>query len=469
MDPTKTKGKPSRLEKLGYMATTKERVSYGTYFVGQNIFYVFLSLFLLTFFTDIGIPPATVAWVTLIVKVWDAVNDPIFGGFVDKVRFKNGKFLPWLRISLIAIPIATILLFAVPSNLSTTVKTIWVALAYVLWDTAYTICDVPIFGLVTTITSNLRERAGFMTIGRMSGISAAVAVMVVVPQIRTAIGGWLPTAILMSVVGVVLLVPICITAKERVKPVAVDEDVSIFQLFGYVLKNKYMMVFYGSVLVTGSFAINQGLSMHFARHALGDEGLTTLIALASLVPVVLTGFFIQPLLKKYDKYTLYMAGVIGTAVLTVVSFIVGYKNLNIYLLVLVLKGIPLGLSNMLMFMFTPDCAEYGMYKSGIDASGVSFSVQTFSAKFTAAIATSLGALVLTFIGFIEGEGAVQMDGFADKLWIAQNVSSLIGVVLSGLLLTQYKLRDKYVQVMVKCNAGEITREEAENLLKDANF
>ena len=38
-----------------------------------------------TYFTDIGITAALVAIVALITKVWDAINDPIFGMIMDKV------------------------------------------------------------------------------------------------------------------------------------------------------------------------------------------------------------------------------------------------------------------------------------------------------------------------------------------------------------------------------------------------
>ena len=451
------------------MVTRQEKISYSTYFVGQNIFYIFLMIFLMPFFTDIGIPPSTVVIITLTVKVWDAINDPIFGGFVDKIKFKSGKFVPWLRISLFAIPIATILLFATPVDMSVTMKAIWVSVAYILWDTAYTICDVPIFGLITTITSNLRERTGLMAIGRVSGMCAALLVMIIVPSVREAIGGWFPTAVLLSVIGVILMVPICFTAKERVKPVVTDDEPSLLQLIGLVARNKYMLIFYGSVLITGSTAIGTTLSMYFSRYALGDEGLMSLVSLSVLFPTIVIGLFIQVLLKKYDKYTLYTFGLIGNIVMTIIAFFVGYQNFYLYILMQLLKGIPLGFTAILMFMFTPDCVEYGLYKSGIDASGISFSIQTFSAKFTSAIATAIGAMLLTFIGFIEGEGAAQLPEFASRLWLGQNMIPIIGCVLGLVLLLKYKLRDQYVQVMTRCNAGEISREEAEKQLENAKF
>lgn len=94
--------------------TKREKFSYGMYFMGQNVFYGLIG-YMTTYFTDIGITAALVAVVALITKVWDAINDPIFGMIMDKVHFKKGKFLPWLRMSVIAIPVSTILLFVIPT------------------------------------------------------------------------------------------------------------------------------------------------------------------------------------------------------------------------------------------------------------------------------------------------------------------------------------------------------------------
>lgn len=84
----------AKLNKKGYMTTGGERASYGLYFVGQNIFCIFIYFYLATFFLDVGIGAYAVSFTLLIVKVWDAVNDPIFGGMVDRIRFRNGKFIP---------------------------------------------------------------------------------------------------------------------------------------------------------------------------------------------------------------------------------------------------------------------------------------------------------------------------------------------------------------------------------------
>ena len=54
--------------------TKREKISYGLYFMGQNVFYGLIG-YMTTYFTDIGITAALVAIVALITKVWDAIND----------------------------------------------------------------------------------------------------------------------------------------------------------------------------------------------------------------------------------------------------------------------------------------------------------------------------------------------------------------------------------------------------------
>ena len=79
-----------------YMTTQKERLSYWTYFIGQNIYYNLTAVFISTYLAMQGISLVKVSAVLLIVKIWDAVNDPIFGFIFDRVKFKNGqKSLPW--------------------------------------------------------------------------------------------------------------------------------------------------------------------------------------------------------------------------------------------------------------------------------------------------------------------------------------------------------------------------------------
>ncbi|MDR0817024.1 MAG: glycoside-pentoside-hexuronide (GPH):cation symporter [Clostridiales Family XIII bacterium] len=445
----------------GFLTSIAERGSYGLYFVGQNIYYQLLAIFIIVYFMDVGIPALTVSVVILIVKIWDAINDPVFGGIVDRIKFKKGKFVPWLRISLFAIPAATVLIFAIPEGASVGIKVAWGIVAYVLWDTAYTICDVPIFGLVTTLTDKLQERTTLMAIGRVAAMIAGAAVAILVPGLRTTIGGWLPMAILLSVIALITMVPICFTAKERVNPPAGEKEIGIREMLRFLAHNKYMLIIYGALLISSTTSITNTLGIIVCRYDLGDESLMMTVSAAMIVPSIIAGVLVPFLTKRFDKFKIFFWSTVIATVAGGLVYFIGYNNLTLLLIAVAVRAFPVGFTTVLMFMFTPDCAEYGHYVTGVRATGIAFSVQTFFAKFSAALTSSVAALCLSLIGYVEGANATQAAGFNDKLWAVYIIVPTAGSLISLFALRFYKLRDKTVQVMTMANAGEITHEEAE--------
>ena len=92
-----------------YLTSKLERFNYSFYFLGQGMTYVMCYSFLQQYALDAGISALLFAGVAFAIKAWDAVNDPIFGILLEKIHFKSGKFLPWIRISILAIPLSTVL------------------------------------------------------------------------------------------------------------------------------------------------------------------------------------------------------------------------------------------------------------------------------------------------------------------------------------------------------------------------
>ena len=443
-----------------------ESASYVLYFMGQNIFYFIIFYYMNTYFTDVGISVLMVAAISLVVKIWDAVNDPIFGGIIDKVKFKKGTFVPWLRVSLVGIPLATILMFSIPSDLSSGFKAVWACVAYLLWDTTYTICDVPIYGLVTTMTANQQERTKLNAIGRVFATLAIGVTTIVIPTFRNLIGGWTATIILLSLIAVITMIPVCFSAKERIKPVQNQQEVGLKEMFSYVKGNKYLLVYYIAYLVRGGFNVMNAWGLYVARHCLENEAMQSLTSVLAFVPAIACDALVPVICKKYDKFKVFYVGLVLTIAANLLRWFVGYENVTAYLIVSVITCIPGCLTGAILFMFTPDCAEYGYYKSGISCPGITFSVQTFFVKLESAVMTAFSALVLGMLGFVSGEGAVQSADFASKLWTASCIIPTIGIIISLVILRAYKLNDHDVQLMAKCNTGEITREEAEAQMKE---
>lgn len=390
---------------INWQTSPKERNSYLVYFAGQNIFYFLVANFLTTYLMMTGIDMAKAGMVVMAVKIWDAVNDALFGAIFDKVKFKSGnKCLPWVRISTFLIPAASIMLFSIPSASPEAVKLIWFAIAYIFWDTAYTICDVPIYTMVTTITSNLDERNTLMSRRQiLSGVGIAIitGAFTILPSENVGLSyTW--TVVIVSILGAALMIPIGITGKERnyVRTQS-EENFSILAMFKYLVHNKYLLIFYGGYIVANAFLTNNTLSLVASYYLFGDSLFNLLIGAMSIPAQLVAAVLVPIILRKHDKFKVYFWGNVGIIVSSVLIFVVGYSNPWVFIALTIIRTVPASIVGIMNFMFTPDCAEYGKFKTGTDAKGITFAIQTFSAKITAAVSSSMGMIILGFFGWKE--------------------------------------------------------------------
>ena len=436
-----------------------ERTTYGLFAFGAILSYYMIMSYLQLYMTNIGISAAAVGLIFIFAKVWDAVNDPIFGVIVDKLNFKRGKYRPWLRISSIFIPVATILLFVIPNGFSVQIKILWSAIAYVLWDTAYTMYDVPMSAIVTAMTESQFERAKLYSLAAffvyLGGIIVAIAVPMLYPTI-----GWGMTVLIIGVLSFVSMAALPAKAKERHLGTA-EREISIKEILLSLIRNKYLLIFTLAAIIGSVTNFALTLNGYFAIYCLGSATWITPIALATAVPVLFVVLFVPKLFKKVDKFKAYIVTRFITIGIDILIFTLGYANTTVLLALIVIKNIFAAVWGVSAIMFIADCVEYGQFRTGERTQGIAFSTKAFTNKIIVALTGALAMFCLSAYGFVSGVGAVQSQFTINGIWFLYAFMPIVGSALSvAILLLFYKLRDKDVQIMTRANNGEITREEA---------
>lgn len=458
------------------MTNSRERMSYYSFFMGQDAIYAIVTTFLTTYLLFQGINPAKSAVVMLAVKIWDAVNDTIFGVIFDSVRFKsNKKFLPWLKISTYCIPVTTVLIYVIPGSLSESYKLVWFAVAYILWDTAYTLCDVPIFGIVTVMTERIDERTSLLSYKSIwSGIGAGIATIVATVLVGENVGlSFGLGALIIAVFSFAVMTPVSYNVKERITAVE-DEKFTLRRMFRYLFQNKYLLIYYVGYLFHAGFGVSGSLMLLVSYYMFHNSQFSLFILALSVLPMLICALLVPKLIARFDKMRLYLLCCLLNIVFSILTWVAGYDSIVIFSVLSVLRSIPAAFAGVTMFMFTPDCAEYGKFKSGIEAKGITFALQTFMAKLTGAISGSLGLFLLKFFDWT----AVRAESFQDLqqlaiqqsatamsgLWFIYNMIPVIGMVIAFIIWCFYRLKDKEVQIMADANSGKISQEEALRLL-----
>lgn len=435
------------------------KISYTAYFAGQICFYSLVGMYINTFMTDIGISLAAVGLILVLARVWDAINDPIFGIIVDRMKWKSGaKYLPWIKISTGLITAFSIAIFVCPASMAPGMKTAWVGLAYICWGMSYTMCDIPIYALPTAMTDDTKERSVIISYGRMACTVAGSIINLLFPVLRSTLG-WTATGVIFAVAGCLLMLPAGFNIQEK-KTVKTAEKINLASAMSGLLKNKYLIIYYIGYLVMGCVNFQFGVALYFARYCLGNESKASIVSLATMIPSFVVMFLVPIAIKKFDKFKIYHVCLIVAAALGFVRYFAGYENAPLFYGLLVVQGLFTAVTGMMQFMFTPDLVEYGTFINGPGSEGIMFSIQTFSGKLVSAIGGALSMVLLGLYGFKTGENVVQTATAVNGIWACSALFPSIGMALSAIVLILYKLRDNNVQVMARANNGSISREEA---------
>ena len=430
-----------------FVTNRLERLAYGGYFMGQNLIYFLVYQFLMLFYTDVvGITAGAVGTMFLIARIFDAVNDPIMGIIVDKTNLEGGKFIPWIKLVIFLMPLTTVILFIKVGGGGIN-SLIYAYITYLIWGIIYTISDVPIFALATVMTHNSNERVTLISIGRIGAGLGSVIISLFFMTLLSKIA-WTGTVLLLATLALLSMLPLRYLGRERYV-YQQKEVLSLKKIFSFVLNNKYLLIFYGAIIMasltnTSTVSIN-----YFAIYNLGNEFYISTLTIANMIPMLLVPFVLPPLIKRYGKKKIFIMAFIVAILSSLAFYLIGYSNIVWVHLFTTIKGIA-QVPTFMIGLFTVDCIEYGTYTTNERAEGISFSLQTFTAKLSAAVAGAISGFVLERVGY--EAGVIQTPQTLNGIWNMYVLYPIFGAVIAIIIMWRYyDLTEKQVDDMILFN------------------
>ena len=120
-----------------------EKFGYGLGDLASNIVFQVVINFMMYFYTDVfGIGAAAVGTLMLVVRLFDAVTDPLMGGIADRTNTRWGRYRPYLVWIAVPYGILAVMTFTTP-DLSDSGKLVYAYITYALLMTAYTAINIP--------------------------------------------------------------------------------------------------------------------------------------------------------------------------------------------------------------------------------------------------------------------------------------------------------------------------------------
>ena len=161
-------------------------IGYGLGDAGTGLAATQLGFYLFAFFTcTAGLPAFIAGSLLMVIKVWDAINDPLIGWLSDHTKTRWGPRLPWMLGGAVPLGISLAALWWVPPGGIAQRTTYYVVMAILLM-TAYTSVNLPYAALSTELTTDKRIRtrlnAARFTGSILAGLSGLIVASLVLNQ-----------------------------------------------------------------------------------------------------------------------------------------------------------------------------------------------------------------------------------------------------------------------------------------------
>lgn len=419
-------------------------LGYGMGSLGKDFALGVISSYLLVFYTDVlGITAAAAGFILVVTKIWDAINDPIMGSIVDRTNSKWGRFRPYILLVPIPLAVFSVLCFVAP-DFSTTGKFIYALVTYTITGMLFTAYDVPLWGMLPSITENDNDKNKCISIGRFfTSLAMLLATSFALPLIHK-LGGGTEVAnlkvgypkfmIIIGVISVVFALITFISTKE--KPIVENKVKSenIFKEFIGVLNKPLLTVFIAMTLQGIVLVLPNVVGAYYVIYYIGRPDLISLYFLTCggfglLAPVVASIS-----LKKISAKKLTIIAMLGGIIVSLIAYFVPSNNITLLFAMFAIFGLFSAMPMVTITSMLMETGEYIARVKGRRADGVIFSLNSFAIKCGTAVASGISSVVLTVThynpGAFEQAASVGVGLNATRTLIVAGLYLLVILVVS---------------------------------------
>lgn len=391
---------PENQDKL----SLKTKLFYGIGDIGNAIVNSAIQFFLLIFYTDGALlPPALVGSALLVGKIWDAINDPLFGWFSDRTSSKRfGKRRVFMIFGAIPLGLSIALLWFVPKGLDQIGIFVWIALTFILFDTIWTLTNVPYYSLTSELTEDYDERSSLTSFRMILAVPAYLVGAALTPAIvgmfAVKYTGYGFIGILYGVIAAAALLVSASGIRE--KPAIIDNKsgISPIKAIQFTFKNKpFVRLIIAYLIMNLSFALIKTLMAYFLTYQLNMEKEVPLFMGLLLIVVVICIFPWKKLSEKWDKGPAYGLGMAIGAISVGACFFFPHQPTVLIYFVAITAGIGFAANWVFPWSMMADVVDYDRLETGDYRSGMYYGVWGLATKISEAIAiASTGWLLALF-------------------------------------------------------------------------
>lgn len=420
------------------------------------------------FLTDIArldLRLVSLFWV--VVTIWDAVNDPLFGVLSDRTRTRWGRRRPYLLFGAVPFGVTFALLWLVPAVESQAALFAYYTVVYILFEASFTAVSCPYVALTPELTHDHDERTSLVTYRMAFNIGASLAApllfgLVIFPMFPARD----PRAfrVIGLICGAISIPPFLIAflaTRER-SEFQEESALPLWNSLRFVLRNvafRYTLAI--RILSWMPVVIAQAIFAYFLIYWTGmTEDETSLVQAAIMVVALLCLPLVLWLARRLEKKTAYIIAAASWAVVMLAILLVPQGAKAPAYVIAALAGFGVSAAHLLPRAMEPDVLEVDELMSGRRQEGAYTGVAVFVDKLARALILGLLPAVLYWSGYVQPTAADPVPPQpASALRALQLLISILPALLlavSILVAQRYPItRQRYAEIHQKLVARRL--------------
>jgi glycoside/pentoside/hexuronide:cation symporter, GPH family len=365
----------------------------------------------------VGLPIATVGQALLLVRIVDALSDPLAGALADRWRPRFGRRRLWVLVAAPLVALAAARVLLAPARADAAYLALWGSLLSVAW----TACLVPYMAWGAELSRSYGGRtrvAAFRESLTVAGTLIALAAPAALPRLgfdgqqavlaafAVAIGAGLPLAALIAVAWVPEPV-------QRGGPGLAARRLSPGEGLRHMLANRPFLRLLAAFFVNG-FA--NGLPATLFLFFVGDRLAAPAAAGPLLVLYFVCGVAGVPiwftLARRMSKHRAWALGMVLAASAFSAAAFLGPGDVAPFASICVVTGLALGADVVLPASIQADVIDIDTAACGEERAGLYLAVWALATKLALAVAVGLAFPLLGLFGFDPANGLSTGEGLA---------------------------------------------------------
>ena len=438
----------------------RQKFGWATGDFAQNLIYTTISTYLLFFYTNVyGLPAADAATMFLIVRLIDAINDPIVGTFIDKHTTRFGKYRGYLLYMGLPLAVLAMLCFYVP-DFSQMGKLVYAYVTYVGLSVIYTTVNIPYGSLNAAMTRNNKELVSMssirMFLANMGSLTVSFGVPVCVKLFSggyysgaASKMGWFLTMVVYGIAGALVLVFCFSQSTERIHmPADTEASVSVKDLFHQLKINQPLRILAIFFIITfGLMSVVNSVGAYYMTYNAHNAGLMQWYNLLGTLPAFLTVPITPWLNRKLGTQVLMQGSLLVIVIGFLIMFMVPATNITWTFIGRAIEAAGVTLSTGFQWALVPQVITYGEWKTGKRENGIVNAIVGFFFKFGMALGGVIPGYVLAAYGFVANHQQTAHSLFGIRM--TTTIIPIIVTILAMIVFAFYRLTDEKIEQMNK--------------------